>query len=331
MNHEQLIEAVPLYVAGALEASEQRELEQHLGTGCSVCETHLREYQETLSLLPYGLPVSPVPETVKTRVLNQISQESGSAGTARVRRPAKTGFLQWLFPERGLRPAVAFLLVGALSVVLMYAVTLQSRLLERENQEAILQVALEEAAQDVASLQTQLSQEKMEFEGLQARLSGGVSTQAQLEDQIIRQATELEKLGSELIARRQEMDLLRRTVNEKDAMLRFLLSPQVKVVSFKGRKNFPGEAILLYDPQEKKGLLYAFKLQPLPPGKTYQLWAVVDKPISMGVFNLDHGQKGRLLTKNLVAFSQVDHFGVSLEPEGGVQQPTGDVHLVGNP
>jgi anti-sigma-K factor RskA len=331
VNHEQLIEAVPLYVAGALDASEKRELEQHLDTGCSLCETHLQEYQEAVSLLPYGLPVSPVPETLKGQVLSQISQESGSTGTSRVRRPAKTGFLQWLFPERGLRPAVAFVLIGALSVVMMYAVTLQSRLSEIENQEAILQVALEKASKDVASLQTQLSQEKTELQGLQAQLSGGVSTQAQLQDQIVRQTTELEKLGSQMTARRQEMDLLRRTVSEKDAMLRFLLSPQVKVVSFKGRKDFPGEAILLYDPQEKRGLLYAFKLRPLPPGKTYQLWAVVDKPISMGVFNLDHGQNGRLLTKNLVAFSQVDHFGVSLEPAGGVQQPTGDVHLVGNP
>ena len=331
MNHEELKEAVPLYVVGALDASEQRELEQHLGTGCSECETHLREYQETVSVLPYGLPVSPVPEAVKTRVLSQISQESSSAGTTRVRRPAKTGLLQWLFPERGLRPAVAFVLVGAFGIVMMYTVTLQSRISERENQEATLQVAIEEASKEVANLQTQLSQEKTKLQGLQAQLSGGVSKHEQLQEQIVRQTTELEKLGSELTARRQEMNLLRRTVSEKDAMLRFLLSPQVKVVSFKGRKDFPGEAILLYDPQEKRGLLYAFKLQPLPPGKTYQLWAVVDKPISMGVFNLDHGHKGRLLTKNLATFSQVDHFGVSLEPEGGVQQPTGDVHLVGKP
>ena len=56
MNHEELQEAVPLYVAGALDASERLELEQHLGTGCSVCETLLREFQETVSSLPLGLP-----------------------------------------------------------------------------------------------------------------------------------------------------------------------------------------------------------------------------------------------------------------------------------
>ena len=214
---------------------------------------------------------------------------------------------------------------------MIYAITLQSQLSERNHHTKTLQVALEDASRDAENLQAQLKAKKTEHQDLQTQLSQEVSDKGQLHAQLVQQTTEIETLRSQLTARQQEMELLRRTVSEKDTMLRFLLSPEVKVVSFKGKKDFPGEAILLYDPQEKMGLLYAYKLTPLPRGKTYQLWSVVDHPVSMGVFHLDQGQKGRLLVKNIATFSQVDHFGVSLEPEGGVPQPTGDVHLVGKP
>ena len=251
MNHEQLQEAVSLYVAGALDASERLELEQHLETGCSVCEALLRDYQETVSHLPLGLSASPAPEALKNRILNQISQESSSSEISSVPRSQKGGFLQWLFAERGLRPSFAVLLVGALSAVMIYAVTLQSQLSERDIYQKKLQVSFEETSKEVKNLQTQLQIKKTEQQELQAQLSREVSGRGKLEAQIVRQTTELETLRSDLTARQQEMDLLRRTVSQKDSMLRFLMSPEVQVVSFKGKKDFPGEAILLYDPQEK--------------------------------------------------------------------------------
>ena len=69
---------------------------------------------------------------------------------------------------------------------------------------------------------------------------------------------------------------------------------------------------------------------PLPTGKSYQLWIITNKPISAGVFTLDHGHKGRLLLRDIPGVSQIKKFAVSLEPAGGRPQPTGSIYLAGD-
>ena len=88
-------------------------------------------------------------------------------------------------------------------------------------------------------------------------------------------------------------------------------------------------AFLLFDPVTKKAWLYAFNLPALPNGKVYQLWAIEDKPVSAGVFGLDTGQKGRMMIRNLHQFSRMKKFAVTMEPDGGLAQPTGAIYLVG--
>jgi anti-sigma-K factor RskA len=67
----------------------------------------------------------------------------------------------------------------------------------------------------------------------------------------------------------------------------------------------------------------------LPPGKAYQLWAIMDKPVSAGTFGVDTGHKCRHMAKGIPDPSRVTKFAVSLEPEGGRPQPTGEIYLVG--
>jgi anti-sigma-K factor RskA len=67
----------------------------------------------------------------------------------------------------------------------------------------------------------------------------------------------------------------------------------------------------------------------LPPGKTYQLWAIVDKPMSAGTFRTDSGHKSRVVLKDLPDLSRISKFAVSLEPDGGRPQPTGAIYLAG--
>src|SRR5919107_1386740 len=65
------------------------------------------------------------------------------------------------------------------------------------------------------------------------------------------------------------------------------------------------------------------------PGKPTNYGAIGEKPISAGVFRTDDGHKGRFITRNLPHFSSITEFAVSLEPEGGRSQPTGDLYLAG--
>jgi anti-sigma-K factor RskA len=123
---------------------------------------------------------------------------------------------------------------------------------------------------------------------------------------------------------------LQRALAQRDEMLTFLRSAHVQVISLAGLEMAKSAgAFLLYDLETKKAFFYAFNMPPLPPGKTYQLWAIIDKPFSAGVFSTDEGHKSRLVIRSLPDLSQVTKFAVSLEPEGGRPQPTGAIYLAG--
>ena len=54
-----------------------------------------------------------------------------------------------------------------------------------------------------------------------------------------------------------------------------------------------------------------------PAGKQYQLWALIDgKPVSAGMIT------GKTLPQKMIDFSKADAFAITLEKEGGVDQPT---------
>jgi anti-sigma-K factor RskA len=77
-------------------------------------------------------------------------------------------------------------------------------------------------------------------------------------------------------------------------------------------------------------MLYDGALPPAPADKSYQLWLVPMKgaPISAGVFNPKSGQMSHMMMK-LPAGVAAKEFAVSLEPAGGMPQPTGPMVLVG--
>ena len=65
-----------------------------------------------------------------------------------------------------------------------------------------------------------------------------------------------------------------------------------------------------------------------PAGTTYQLWAIYDKPLSIGTFQMDTGDTSHLLVKKVLNFANAKTFAVSLEPSGGRPQPTGPMYLL---
>jgi len=89
-------------------------------------------------------------------------------------------------------------------------------------------------------------------------------------------------------------------------------------------------ALVFVEPDTRRGFFYANNLPELPAGKTYQLWIITDKPVSIGVFSLDRGRKGRMMLQNMPEVGKIQKFAVSMEPAGGRPQPTGSIHLVGD-
>lgn len=73
-------------------------------------------------------------------------------------------------------------------------------------------------------------------------------------------------------------------------------------------------------------------LPALPPKRVYQLWAIIDStPVSAGVFEPDRQGRSQMVAQLAELAGPAAALAVTLEPEGGVPQPTGPKYLVGAP
>ena len=79
------------------------------------------------------------------------------------------------------------------------------------------------------------------------------------------------------------------------------------------------------------GLVFtAVDLPAPPPGKVYQLWVVgAQAPVSAGILELDAAGRATTILEAGRQFPEPAAFAVTIEPAGGVPQPTGDKVLVG--
>lgn len=330
MSHEAFEEAISLYAVGALDREERQSLEAHLLTGCASCHTALKEYRAVAALLPYGLPSVPVPPQLKARVLHG-AREFSPSDAEKVERPGGRVFPPRLSPSAwSLRPAFAFALVLLLVGTGGYALYLRSQIESEHNHQLHIETALQENAARMATLQQQIAEQERQLAGLQGEFANRTGALGELQAALSDRQSQLEQLRAQLDQREQETAGLRKTLAQRDEMLTFLRSPNVKVISLAGLERAKeAGALLLFDPDSKKAFFYAFNMPPLPAGKTYQLWAILDKPINAGTFTTDAGQKSRMVIKHLPAFTRTMRFAVSLEPEGGRPQPTGDIYLAG--
>ncbi|HEV2245252.1 MAG TPA: anti-sigma factor [Terriglobia bacterium] len=115
------------------------------------------------------------------------------------------------------------------------------------------------------------------------------------------------------------------------AVLQVLTAPDTLRVTLTAANTRPlpqGQAF--YNP--RKGLLfYASHLSPSPNARTYQLWLVPQqgKPISAGIFNPGPQGNAEVVLPSLPKGVKAAAFAVTIEPAGGVPQPTGPKVLIG--
>jgi len=90
----------------------------------------------------------------------------------------------------------------------------------------------------------------------------------------------------------------------------------------------PGQAHVLYNARMGTGV-YSGQIAPAPAGKSYQLWLVPSSgaPVSAGL--VDANQQNGAVVMHLAPGLIAKAFAVTLEPQGGMPQPTGPKVLVG--
>lgn len=109
-----------------------------------------------------------------------------------------------------------------------------------------------------------------------------------------------------------------------------LSSPAVRVAELSGKTPAPqAHAMLAYDRTSGRAVVVATGLPPCPEGHAYQLWLIADKkPLPGGTFKTDAQGRARM-SDRLPPNHTAPTFAVTLEREGGVPAPQGDVFLIG--
>jgi len=332
MTHEELEEAVPLYAAGALERTERQAFEAHLLSGCATCHAALKEYQSVAAVLPFGLSPTQPPRSLKAKIMasRNVLPVGAESSTKDVPKsslepgewmnhlfppiaPARSGSLPWVI---GLATVLVLAVTGYVAWNYVTQVASDSMRLEQ------LSAQLQDRSVKLASVQRELAERERAL--------------AELRDDMQRRATDLAELKDQLIHREAELDNLRNQLTSasrrgratQDELASLLRAPDIHAVSLSG-SDMAKEAggVLLFDPRTQKIWLYAVNLPECPNGMTYQLWAITDKPVSVGTFHMDLGETAHMLVKRLPDFTRVRQFSVSLEPSGGRSQPTGPIYL----
>lgn len=125
-------------------------------------------------------------------------------------------------------------------------------------------------------------------------------------------------------------------VEQKGELLAILESREINFVVMAGQEVNPdGYGKVIWDTENQRALLQLANLPAPPEDKDYQLWLIKDDqdPISAGVFNFDQPSTDLFFRVEQIQErpSELQNiFAVTLEPKGGMPQPTGDMFLAGS-
>jgi anti-sigma-K factor RskA len=100
----------------------------------------------------------------------------------------------------------------------------------------------------------------------------------------------------------------------------------VITVSLKGTEAQPrAQGQLIANPNDQSAVLVISGLPPLEPGRTYQVWLIGNAPVSAGLLTVDENGQSVLIVTSEETIGSFNSLGISIEPEGGSQQPTGEI------
>lgn len=108
--------------------------------------------------------------------------------------------------------------------------------------------------------------------------------------------------------------------------------PDLRFVSLAGMDPNPQAfGNVVTRPDKSSGMLYVYRFPMAPEDKEYQLWGLrKDKPpISLGMFSVNRDGTAMLNLETIPAGEEIVGFSVTIEPMGGMPEPTGMMYVKG--
>jgi anti-sigma-K factor RskA len=157
------------------------------------------------------------------------------------------------------------------------------------------------------------------------KLMGTIETQNK---QLVAVEQEKQELQTRLVSLRDEL-------TRKNEQLKVLSAKQIHISIMDGLTVNPvGYGKIIWDPEKGAAILQVSNLPAVPSNKDYQIWVIKDKkPISAGVFAVNDTMSNFFKIESLAVTNpkEIAAFAVTLEPKGGMPQPTGDMYMIGSP
>lgn len=115
--------------------------------------------------------------------------------------------------------------------------------------------------------------------------------------------------------------------NEKlSAEMASLASRDTRTIALTGQQVSPSASAKVFlEPQQRRAVVFFYNLPANAADKSYQLWilrADQPKPQSAGVFDVTKSGAASISIENLPLATEIKGLAVTLEPKGGVAQPT---------
>jgi anti-sigma-K factor RskA len=296
MRHEEYKELLAMEAAGALEAGERERLEAHLSS-CEECRAEFRELSDAAASLAYTVaPVAP-PRAMRARILQSVRAVDPSEAASRAVDPSE------LKRTRAVDPSES---KGTDLRGLLRRFSLWQIIGARPS----LAFGMAAALVAVAAL-------GITTFALLNRNSALSREVAQLYDRLRDAQLETTGVRTQLASARDLNDIL--------------ASPDARVTQLAGKgEGARARATLAYERTTGRAVILTSGLPPAPAGKAYQLWLIADKkPLPGGTFKTDAQGHARM-SDRLPAGEANPTFAVTLEREGGVPAPEGEIYLIGS-
>lgn len=113
--------------------------------------------------------------------------------------------------------------------------------------------------------------------------------------------------------------------NDKlSAEMAALAAAGTRQIALTGQQAAPSASARVFlEPDKRRAVVFFYNLPANAKDKSYQLWVIAgDKPQSAGVFDVNRGGNATVSVNNLPVATEIKALAVTLEPRGGVAQPT---------
>jgi anti-sigma-K factor RskA len=289
-------EDLALFAMQLLSKEEAAEVAAYVAQS-SDARRELAEIQGDLAIYAHTVDLHSPPAQVRERLMKQVAREKK---TVPIDRPAVA---ETRAPEAAVRPGTIFTESGA--IVPSYVTEEISP--KRGFARTVLPWVGWALAAGLALTAGKLYYER---EAIREAMRGAMTAQA----------STIDGLRADVAAARQVVD----TMTDSSAM---------RVTLTKGKTAPVPQGRATYVASKGTLIFLASNLEPLPPGKTYELWlipaAAGGSPIPAGTFRPDERGNASVIMPPLPKGVEAKAFGVTVEDEGGAATPTQPIILAG--